>query len=712
MKKKTMKRVVAGCLVLGILASVGIGAYLTDTETKTDVYTVGNVQAEIVANGDMEVTNAGYLLPGTVHTYERAATNTGINDAYVFMSITIPYEMVGVSEDDGTQIGERVRQLFTPGVDGGYIGSEWKLVDVGYIGQYEIEDNGQYCGEHDKYSAVVGDTITYVYGYIGDNADGSLKALKSGETTSNLVETMELTNLYHADKIDGEISTKLYAIQSNNVNGGLTDVNGVWAVINKAISGEVREAATLTYSVRNTNTGDAVGFAPLRLVNENGDTVAFSVATESGNGQFQNVPAGNYTVETDAGELSITGGATGFARSGVSVEVIEDASVNLGLTTKQNTLVVGTEFNGKTPFETTSILFTNETISNDAFDVSEAKDGSVMAWVDGTTMYVSAVDGGTIYANPNSDLMFMGKMFLEDIDTEYLNTENILSGNYMFAGDSNLNCDVNDFNFANLRGFRGAFEDCDWLTEYTIPEGTTSIPQHSFSFTGLTSITIPSTVTEIGDYAFSNCEDLIAVTIKDGSNLKYIGESAFVACISLEMINFAGTEAQWNTIELGTYWNDCVADNFEVKFSGDNSDDTEPDGTIFDASMVYVSNAIATYDEQITVVNGNMPDEFSMAFSNTATFGVFYGTSSDLRRNGDQTTFTFTITNDSDADAMIVPTLKHDGIGNFKEYADENPFVIPAGSSAEYTVTVELTNIATKNVTRSYELTFEINPTE
>ena len=231
MKNKTFKRVVAGGLLLGLIASVGIGAYLTDTDTKSDVYTVGNVQAAIVANGDMEVANAGYLLPGTTHVYERAATNTGINDAYVFMSITIPYEMIGVADDDGTQLGEKVMQLFTPGT----INSEWKLVDDGFIGEYAITTNGQAAGEHDTHSVIAGDTITYVYGYIGDNADGTLKALASGETTSNLVEEMKLTNLYNASKIDGEVSTKLYAIQSNHVNGGLTDVNGVWAVINNAL---------------------------------------------------------------------------------------------------------------------------------------------------------------------------------------------------------------------------------------------------------------------------------------------------------------------------------------------------------------------------------------------------------------------------------------------------------------------------------------------
>ena len=240
MKNKTTKRVLSCVLAFSILASIGIGAYLTDTKDKKDVYTVGNVQAEIVSLGDMQMNNVGALLPGTVHQYKRAAKNTGINDAYVFMSLTIPYELVGAASDDGTQLGEQMRQLFMPGD----ISSEWKLVTTGYIGEFAISENGQLCSEHDTHSVIANNTITYVYGYIGDNADGSLKALSSGEITSNLINTLELTNLYSVNDIDGEVSTKLYAIQSDNVNGGLADVNGVWAVINKALAGNTHQNGT------------------------------------------------------------------------------------------------------------------------------------------------------------------------------------------------------------------------------------------------------------------------------------------------------------------------------------------------------------------------------------------------------------------------------------------------------------------------------------
>ena len=529
-QNKIFKASIAIVLILAMLAAIGIGAYLTDTEVKKDVYTVGNVQAEIVSSGDMEVTNAGYLLPGTVHTYERAATNTGINDAYVFMSLTFPYELVGVSDADGTQLGERIRQIFIPGsADGNAISSEWKLVDVGSIGQYEITANGQHNGEHDNYSVITGNTITYVYGYIGDNADGSLKALKSGETTANLVDTMKLTNLYNVANISGEVSTKLYAIQSNNVNGGLTDVNGVWAVINKTLCGESQtEFSTLTYSITNTKTSEAVGYAPLKLVDGSGNEFA-SVANEYGNGQFQNVPAGKYTIETAVGTLTINGEAAIIILTG------EDQYIDIGLITEKNTLVQGILFNDYIPNTVTSVEFVampqtyglrDATVPEGAIDVSEAVDGSVMAWVEGDVFYVVAMDGGMIYANPNSMNMFANKFNLTYIGTDNLDTSGAYRCDYMFSGCSNLTNTLDDFDISNMKGLYYAFQNCNWITEYTFPEGTTNVPNGLFSYChSLTSVTLPEGVEVIEGWAFDGCSSLKSINLPN--SLTTICENAF-----------------------------------------------------------------------------------------------------------------------------------------------------------------------------------------
>ena len=80
-----------------------------------------------------------------------------------------------------------------------------------------------------------------------------------------------------------------------------------------------------------------------------------------------------------------------------------------------------------------------------------------------------------------------------------------------------------------------AFGGCSSLTSIDIPSGVTSIGNGAFSYcTGLTSITIPDNVTSIGDYAFENCSGLTSVTIPD--SVISIGSDAFWNCSGLTSI--------------------------------------------------------------------------------------------------------------------------------------------------------------------------------
>ena len=77
-----------------------------------------------------------------------------------------------------------------------------------------------------------------------------------------------------------------------------------------------------------------------------------------------------------------------------------------------------------------------------------------------------------------------------------------------------------------------AFSDCSGLTSLTIPSSVTSIGEYAFDgCSGLTSLTIPSSVTSIGEYAFYGCSGLTSLTIP--SNVTSIGESAFDGCSGL-----------------------------------------------------------------------------------------------------------------------------------------------------------------------------------
>ena len=77
-----------------------------------------------------------------------------------------------------------------------------------------------------------------------------------------------------------------------------------------------------------------------------------------------------------------------------------------------------------------------------------------------------------------------------------------------------------------------AFGNCSGLTSVTIPNRVTSIGSCAFYYCyGLTEVTIPNNVISIRSYAFTGCSGLTSVTIP--SSVTSIGEEAFNDCSSL-----------------------------------------------------------------------------------------------------------------------------------------------------------------------------------
>ncbi len=80
-----------------------------------------------------------------------------------------------------------------------------------------------------------------------------------------------------------------------------------------------------------------------------------------------------------------------------------------------------------------------------------------------------------------------------------------------------------------------AFYGCSGLTSVTIPNSVTSIGYSAFGYcSGLTSLTIPNSVTSIGEFAFYGCSSLASLTIPN--SVTNIGGEAFAECRGLDLI--------------------------------------------------------------------------------------------------------------------------------------------------------------------------------
>lgn len=94
---------------------------------------------------------------------------------------------------------------------------------------------------------------------------------------------------------------------------------------------------------------------------------------------------------------------------------------------------------------------------------------------------------------------------------------------------------VTDFSELSLDDFK---TEMTTFKEFKYFTGLTEIPFDAFSgFTNLTNITLPRTITAIGDYAFQGCTALTSIDIPEG--VTSIGAQAFMSCSNLTELNLA-----------------------------------------------------------------------------------------------------------------------------------------------------------------------------
>ena len=121
-----------------------------------------------------------------------------------------------------------------------------------------------------------------------------------------------------------------------------------------------------------------------------------------------------------------------------------------------------------------------------------------------------------------------GSAYYSDRDDGFICTSNDKLGDYVFNGCSGLTSLTLPSSVTEIG--EGAFLNCRGLTNFTIPSGVTSIGTSAFFCCyGLISLTIPSSVTAIGPRAFNDCSSLTSIYAYM-EKLPETGSNLFLGC--------------------------------------------------------------------------------------------------------------------------------------------------------------------------------------
>ena len=143
-----------------------------------------------------------------------------------------------------------------------------------------------------------------------------------------------------------------------------------------------------------------------------------------------------------------------------------------------------------------------------------------------TTLWAYDFQSGDLYYNITSETTV-------EVTYQYKTSSNNYAGLTTATIPETVTYNATTYSVTSI-GY-SAFQNCSSLASIAIPEGVTSIGSYAFgSCSSLTSITIPNSVTSIGNSAFSYCTSLTSVTIPN--SVTSIGSYAFRNCYSLTSV--------------------------------------------------------------------------------------------------------------------------------------------------------------------------------
>ena len=186
MKKINMtgkKAAVAAMAICAVMAVGGAVAYFTDVDSAKNKIEIGNVHINLDepswdstpdTDSDGIPDTADEIVPGQTIPKDPRITNTGKNDAYVYLTVSVPKANVITANIDGTLKNNgkaSITQLFNYAVNDG-----WKLMST---------------------DTSAADKNVYVYGYS--------KSIKAGDVTSTLFDSVTFVNVIEGQGMEDNV---------------------------------------------------------------------------------------------------------------------------------------------------------------------------------------------------------------------------------------------------------------------------------------------------------------------------------------------------------------------------------------------------------------------------------------------------------------------------------------------------------------------------
>lgn len=254
MNKKNRKNAIMAGSLAGVLALTGAFAYLTDNDSKTNTFTVGDVKLQLIEDTwydeDGNVKNdtndngipdfAENVVPTQIITKDPQIKNTGKNDSFVYLEVEVPKAALYTVDADGNSLnGKTFNADGTVADQGAPVYQDIFTYDINeYDPENGVTEGWVLIGEVDsgESDTTHTGTVKRLYCYMND---GTGNKLAPDALTGTLFDSVTVVNLddnrsanpdgsmdawgdqvqFNADALQQQIQINAYAIQANFGDG-------------------------------------------------------------------------------------------------------------------------------------------------------------------------------------------------------------------------------------------------------------------------------------------------------------------------------------------------------------------------------------------------------------------------------------------------------------------------------------------------------------